>query len=119
MCQGGLNRPSQQPRLHHRRWPRQEGAQALDLGLGQPIEIALSPPYERLGPSTRPSLTEILQQLGIMGLVARCQQRPAHRMQTGVAARAVVDRQVVLGQIVGAGDPSQVAGEVAQPLARS
>ena len=74
---------------------------------------------EPSGPHASPALAEILQQLGIMGLVARCQQRPAHRMQARVAASAVVDRQVILGQIVGGGNPSQVAGEVAKPLARS
>jgi len=36
-----------------------------------------------------------------MRLVVRCKQGPAHRMQAGITARAVVDRQVVLGQIVG------------------
>ncbi len=72
-----------------------------------------------LGPGPRPAFAEILQQLGMVGLVARCQQRPAHRVQARVAARIVVDREVILGLMVVGGDPSQIAGEVAKPPARS
>ena len=48
---------------------------------------------EGLSPGAGPALAKLLQQLGIMGLVARCQQLPPHRVQTGITARAVVDRQ--------------------------
>ena len=33
-----------------------------------------------LGPGAGPALAELLQQFGIVGLVAGCEQRPAHRM---------------------------------------
>ncbi len=42
------------------------------------------------GRGAGPALAVVMQQLGIVGLVAGCKRRPAHRMQAGVAARAVV-----------------------------
>ena len=63
-----------------------------------------------------PLLADPVQQARIIVRVIGCQQGAAHRVQALIATGAVVELQVVLGQLVGGGDLPHVPAEVAEPL---